>query len=124
MTKHNARLLLFLLLILSACAPADTDPADAVEAYLTAKIAGDEAAMRPLLCAEMESSLPREANAFSAVTGVTLENMSCARNGDTDTVTCTGAIVAEYGTENTTFPLETYRVVKEDDQWKWCGEAG
>jgi hypothetical protein len=22
------------------------------------------------------------------------------------------------------FPLETYSVVQEDGEWKWCGEAG
>ena len=34
-----------------------------------------------------------------------------------------GRIVALYGTEETEFPLVSYRVVEEDGEWKWCGEA-
>lgn len=95
--------------------------ADTVERYLTAKANGDEAGIRANLCAAMEADIQREVTSFSAVTGVTIENMDCTRDGDT--VTCTGAIITEYGAENTTFPLRTYRVVQEDGEWKWCGEA-
>ena len=34
-----------------------------------------------------------------------------------------GKIVALYGAQQTEFPLTTYRVVQEDGEWKWCGEA-
>lgn len=111
--------------VLAACAPPaeESDPADVVERYLQAKVAGDEAALRPLLCSEMESTLMREVNSFSAVDGVRIEGMECTRNEGRDTVTCTGEIIATYGTEDTTFPLRTYRVVQEDGEWKWCGES-
>ena len=49
--------------------------------------------------------------------------MACTRQGDSDVVACTGKIVATYGTENTDFPLVSYKVVQEDGAWKWCGEA-
>lgn len=125
-----------LLLALAACgpsAPADSggaaDPAaDAVEAYLTAKVAGDAEALRPLLCSEMEARLQAEALSFSAVTGVEIVDMACARNAAANaqgqiTVTCTGEIQAEYGAESEVFPLRTYRVVEEDGLWRWCGET-
>ncbi|MGQ9910569.1 MAG: hypothetical protein ACUVS2_17210 [Candidatus Flexifilum sp.] len=124
------------LLTLTACgpsAPADGGgsadaAADAVEAYLTAKVAGDIEALRPLLCSELEARLQAEALSFSAVTGVTIVGMDCARNASPNaqgqiTVTCTGEIRAEYGAETETFPLRTYRVVEEDGVWRWCGET-
>ena len=113
------------LVILAACGGANGgggDPAKAVADYLTAKVAADEAAMRPLLCSAMEADLAREASSFAGL-GATLENMTCTRDGDANTVTCTGAIVATYGTEESEFPLSSYSVVQEDGAWKWCGEA-
>ncbi len=117
--------LLFVLLVilLAACAPASGgDPAKTVEQYLTAKVAGDEAAMRPLLCSAMEADLSREASSFAAV-DAKLTGMSCTLDGETDTVTCAGQIDATYGAEQTSFPLTSYTVVQEDGEWKWCGEA-
>jgi hypothetical protein len=49
--------------------------------------------------------------------------MKCQRLDDSDIVQCDGKIVATYGTEDTEFPLTSYRVVQEDGEWKWCGEA-
>ena len=49
--------------------------------------------------------------------------MSCEQVAQSDVVTCQGKIVATYGTEDTEFPLASYRVVEEDGEWKWCGEA-
>ena len=121
-------LLLFLIilaLILTACATeTGGDPAAAVERYLQAKIEGDSETLRQLLCLPMEADLQREAASFASVTEVEIEGMACERVGDSDTVQCSGEIVALYGTENASFPLTTYRVVQEDGEWKWCGEAG
>ena len=111
-------------LLLAACTSSgDSDPAQTVEQYLQAKVASDEEAMRPLLCSAMEADLTREASSFAGL-GARLENMTCTRDGESNTVTCTGAIVATYGTEESEFPLESYSVVQEDGAWKWCGEAG
>ena len=116
-------LFVFLTLFLTACASDAGDPAEAVERYLQAKVAGDEQTLQQLLCLPMEADLSREAASFASVTGARIENMSCQRVGDTDTVQCSGEIIATYGTEDTSFPLTSYRVVQEDGEWKWCGEA-
>lgn len=112
---------LCLCLLLAGCA--SSDPADAVERYLRAKVAGDRAAVRGLLCAELEATLDMEASSFATVTEARIEGMDCQRDQGGDTVTCSGQIVASYGAENTTFPLLTYRVVEEGGEWKWCGAA-
>ena len=110
-------------MLTAACGGRETaDPAPAVEAFLEAKAASDGDTLRRLLCAELESTLEREQTTFAGVSGVQTEGMTCQQVGDSDTVTCEGAIVALYGTEETRFPLSNYRVVEEDGEWKWCGE--
>jgi hypothetical protein len=111
------------LAALTACSGGGGDPAGAVEKYLQAKIHGDADALRALLCSAMEADLERETQTFISVSEVRLEGMSCERVGDGDKVACQGKIVALYGTEQTEFPLVSYRVVQEDGEWKWCGEA-
>ncbi|MBI5668210.1 MAG: hypothetical protein HZC41_09405 [Chloroflexi bacterium] len=119
-------LMLVLVLLLAACAGGEAgggDPADAVEKYLTSKVAGDADGVKALLCSAMEADLDREANSFAAV-DASLEGMDCQRDGSSDVVRCAGKIVAVYGTENMDFPLGAYKVVQEGGEWKWCGEAG
>ncbi len=120
---RTSYLIPLVLLTLAACAGNSADPADTVEQYITAKVAGDRDALQRLLCSNMEADLEREAMSVNGV-DATVENMSCARDGDANTVTCSGAIVAVYAGENREFPLSTYNVVEEDGEWKWCGEAG
>jgi hypothetical protein len=111
-------------MILAACSTqGGGDPVRAVERYLTAKVEGDGETLRGLLCSAMEADLRREASSFASV-DAQLEGMTCTRSGDSDVVTCSGQIVATYGAEQTEFPLTSYRVVQEDGEWKWCGEAG
>lgn len=133
----GARLLLICcVLLLAACdagRPTDTgssaSPADiaarAVERYLTAKVAADGDALRPLLCSAMEADFQREAASFASI-DARIEGMACA-SASSDaagtTVRCEGKIVATYGTEDTDFPLTAYLAVQEDGDWKWCGEA-
>lgn len=121
------RLLLALLLLtglLAACGEAGAgDPAETVESYLQAKVSGDADQIRALLCSEMEAFLERETRTFESVAGVEIEGVACQRVNQSDTVSCQGRIVALYGTEETEFPLVSYRVVQEDGEWKWCGEA-
>jgi hypothetical protein len=110
---------LWAVVLLAGCA--SNDPADAVERYLQAKVAGDRDTLRGLLCAELENTLDAEVVAFATVSEARIEGMDCQR--DQSTVTCSGQILASYGAENTTFPLMTYRVIEEDGAWKWCGVA-
>jgi len=125
MIKKLLSLSLLLLLLLAACGGGGSagDPARTVEAYLTAKAGADATTIRQLLCSEMESLAERESKTFESVSDVRLEGMSCAQAGDTAVVTCQGKFVATYGTEDTEFALASYRVVQEDGEWKWCGEA-
>ncbi len=106
-----------------ACSSGGGDPAEAVREYLQAKVTSDAAAIGRLLCSALESTLDQEVNTFRSVSDVKLEGVSCQRVGDSDRVKCDGKITAQYGAEQTEFPLETYRVVEEDGAWKWCGEA-
>jgi hypothetical protein len=125
MKRHFPLILLALLLAtLAACSNAGAgDPAGTVEKYLQAKVSSDADTLRSLLCADMESVLEREIHTFDSISDVQIEGMACTFDGDA-TVNCQGKIVALYGTEETEFPLTSYRVVQEDGEWKWCGEAG
>ncbi len=109
-------------LLLTAC-NGSGDPAKTVEQYLQAKVDGNEKVIRQLLCSQKEADAFQEINAFTSVTGAHIEGMSCQRLDDSDVVRCDGKIVALYGKEETDFPLSSYRVVQEDGEWKWCGEA-
>lgn len=120
---HIGILIFALVAVLTGCTTGSDSPEKTVERYLQAKVARDETTLRSLLCAEMESLLVREVSAFATVSDARIENMTCKREDGQDTVTCTGQIVATYGREQTTFPLTSYRVVQEDGEWKWCGEA-
>ncbi len=133
MKRITLIILLVLLPILVACggssggSPNSDRPARAVEDYLNAKVRGDAEAIRAGLCSEMEAVLERELRTFESVSNAAIENMSCVSDdpaAETETIArCEGRIVALYGTEQTTFPLSSYRVVNEDGEWKWCGEA-
>ncbi len=116
-------LLTLLMFLLVACSSSGGDPADTVENYLQAKADSDEPTIRQLICSEMESIVDREVHTFESVSGVRVEGMSCDQVGDNEVVSCQGSIVATYGTEDTEFPLVSYKVVEEDGEWKWCGEA-
>lgn len=125
-------LMILLLGVLAACAgnggeSATDRPAQAVENYLNAKVAGEADAIRAGLCAEMEAVLERELRTFESVSNAAVEGMRCTSDDPTaaaeTAVRCSGQIVALYGTEETTFPLAAYRAVNEDGEWKWCGET-
>lgn len=135
MKRYTLLALLLTALLLTACGGNEPSgntstqdkPARAVEDYLENKISGDQAGIRAGLCSEMEAVLERELRTFESVSNALLENMSCAADDPTaeseTLVRCTGQIVALYGTEETTFPLTSYRAVNEDGEWKWCGES-
>ncbi|GAB1422537.1 hypothetical protein MASR2M15_27710 [Anaerolineales bacterium] len=134
MTHWKSILILGLaLLLLTACSGPTLDdsslestPDDAaartVIDYLQAKIDADTDRIGALLCSEMESFLERESKTFETVSDARLDGATCSFDGDS-TVSCEGQIIATYGTEDTEFGLGNYRVVEEDGEWKWCGEA-
>ncbi len=113
-----------ILLLITACASQSNDPAEVVERYLQAKVEGNAETIQELLCLPMEADLNREISSFASVTNARIVDMDCQSTAGSDTVQCTGEIVATYGTEDSSFPLTNYRVVQEDGEWKWCGETG
>ncbi len=116
-------IVLFLLLLLTACGGDDGETAvQTVENYMQAKIDTDADTIHALLCSEMEANAERETRTFQGVDNPRIEAMSCTFDGE-ETVNCTGKIVATYGTEDNEFPFTNYRVVQEDGEWKWCGET-
>jgi hypothetical protein len=121
--------IVLLLLILPACADeggAEADLGQVVLDYMAAKADGDEDTIRSMICSEMEAQIPMEASSLASVEASLSDDASCeteGTEGDYTMVSCEGAIVAIYGTENREFDLTTYRVVEEDGEWKWCGEG-
>jgi len=120
--KMKKAWLVVLALILTACAIGGGDPAATVEKYMRAKIGRDAEAMRSLLCSKMERQLQQEVTTFAGVAGVSIEGMACKQDGE-NRVSCQGKMVALYGKEKMEFPLVAYSVVKEDGEWKYCGET-
>ena len=113
----------YLLLLLVACGGGDGETAvSTVEKYMQAKVATDADTIRALLCSDMEANAERETLTFQGVDNPRIEAMDCTFDGEA-TVSCTGKIVATYGTEDNEFPFTNYHVVQEDGEWKWCGEA-
>ena len=111
------------LLSLAGCKGQDrNNPQAVVEDYLQAKISLDSDTIQMLLCSEMETYLERETHTFETVNDARMDGLSCTWDELQSIVRCQGKIVASYGAEQTEFPLESYRVVEENSQWKWCGE--
>lgn len=105
----------------------DSGAITAVQTYLQAIVDSDEDTLRQVTCAERESEVPMRARSFAAV-NAELRDVSCRLNGtegEYTLVTCDGIIFAEYtGGQDNEIPLETYRAIEEDGEWKACGEGG
>jgi hypothetical protein len=123
-------LLIFVLLaaglVLAACAE-EGSASEAIEKYLKVKIEADADEMTKLACRDYEVFVQLEAESFESV-DAELQDMACSENGkdgEYTLVTCEGTLVIEYRGED---PREqslsgtTYLAVKEDDEWKMCGE--
>lgn len=118
-------LLLGVLLLAAACAE-ESDPSAAISSYLQAWVAGDEAQLISLSCAEWEPQARIQSQSFAAAE-VTLEGLTCQRSGedgDAALVSCDGTIVMDYNGEIREWELETYRAAQEGGEWRFCGEAG
>jgi ABC-type glycerol-3-phosphate transport system substrate-binding protein len=131
MFKSRTLLLLVVLLlaILLAGCSGRTDnkaaAAPAVQAYWQAMVDRDLNKVVASSCAAWEAQARTEFNSFSAVK-LKLDNVSCqvaGQSGDTLQVTCTGAIIANYGAEDQTIDIANrrYRVVSEGGEWRMCG---
>lgn len=128
--RHTLSLLLLSLVLatlaLSACAQSVSAP-DAIEAYLKAKVTGDERKLTALSCKAWEMQAALDAAPFRSVKA-RLDNLSCratGQDGDATLVVCEGTLVIQYrGEDPRQQPLAgtVYRAIKEDGEWKMCGE--
>jgi len=124
--------LLLVLLVFAGCSPAvDAGPEKVVESYLQAIVDGDEDRIATLSCANWEASARADVAAFYGVQA-RLEDVTCqpvenspAGQGDEVVVDCSGAIVATYNEEDSTFELagRQFQVINQSGEWLVCGYA-
>ena len=115
-------------LILASCAGGNQEQAAAaaVQSYWQAMVERDLNKVVTSSCAAWEAQARTEFNSFSAVT-LKLDNLKCQAAGqaagDAVQVTCSGAIIANYGAEDLTIDIadRTYQVVNEGGEWRMCG---
>jgi hypothetical protein len=112
-------------MILTACAGRNTQPEQAVEAYLTAIVEADLDKITTLSCAEWEEDAWLELDSFQGVE-VSLVDMQCTQSGtdgDTALVTCTGKFLTSYDGEAMEIDLSTreYELVQQGGEWLVCG---
>jgi hypothetical protein len=134
-------LVVVLLSLLGACSNG-ASPEAAVETYLESLIEGDQVGAINASCADWEAQARAEAASFDSVEA-RLEGVSCSVSGESgdfslvscqgaiiatygteDTVvSCQGAIIATYGTEDTELALEgrSYQIIEEGGEWRMCG---
>ena len=118
--------MLALSIILSACgASASGGAAPAVENYITALAAKDQATLISNSCADWEDDALIELDSFALVE-VTVDGMSCTESGtdgDKTLVDCTGTMNMSYNGEPQSLDLSTrtYEVINQDGDWLVCG---
>lgn len=117
------------LLSLTACTGGQQDgtaqAADALENYLNALVAKDEARLVSLTCPSWEENALLEFDSFQAVE-TELAGLSCQQagsEGETVLVKCQGKILATYTNEVQEFELggRTYKMVQNGADWQVCG---
>ena len=116
---------LLFLIIFTACTPKNTQPEQAVEAYLNAIVDAKIDKITTVSCAEWEESAWLELDSFQGVE-VSLVDMQCAQSGtdgDTALVTCSGNFLTSYDGEAMEIDLSTreYELVQQGGEWLVCG---
>ncbi len=111
-------------LVLSACGGQDS-PIQAVENYLKLRVASDAPKLLAASCKDWEGQASVEAASFEAM-NAQLEGMTCKQTGEEGLFTivaCQGKIVTNYAGETRNWDLaaRSFKVLKEDGQWKMCG---
>lgn len=123
---HRLLIILLLAMALVGCANQGSAP-DAIEKYLKARVSGDEEKLAGLSCKAWEAQASADAASFQSVEA-RIDGLECKEAGKDSSVTlvtCSGTLVIQYRGEE---PREqglgdvTYRAVKEDGEWKMCGE--
>lgn len=102
-----------------------TDPATVVEDYLSVMVANEKDKIPNLVCPAYEAGARTEFDSFGAVGSAMLDSVECTAttNGDTATVTCTGAINFTYNGETQSLDLSgnVYSAQRVDGEWRMCG---
>jgi hypothetical protein len=126
MRRSSILVLLLIALALAACADKGKST-DTIGNYLKAKAAADEEKLVSLSCKAWEPQALLDAVPFKS-TQNKIKDISCAetgKDGNYTLVVCKGTLIVGYGGEA---PREqnlgsvTYRAIKEDGEWKMCGE--
>lgn len=121
-------LTILLSTLLAACSSPSTNGAgSAAEKYFQAIVDGDEDRIATISCADWESGARADVAAFVGVEA-RLENVSCQPVSETEgeaIVECSGAIVATYNNEDTSFDLKgkQLKAVNQSGEWLICGYA-
>lgn len=123
--KTTVLAVLLLLTILTACTNKNSQPEQAVEAYLTAIVEADLTKISTVSCAEWEEDAWLELDSFQGVE-VSLVDMQCTQSGsdgDTTLVACTGNFLTSYDGEAMEIDLNTreYELVQQSGEWLVCG---
>jgi hypothetical protein len=116
---------LLFLIILTACSTRNTQPEQAVEAYLNAIVEAKIDKITTVSCAEWEEDAWLELDSFQGVE-VSLVDMQCTQSGtdgDTALVTCSGHFLTSYDGEAMEIDLSTreYELVQQGGEWLVCG---
>ncbi len=118
---------LAMALSLAACqtsASQSGGAAQAVEAYLKARVQSDETQMINLSCADWEAQARMEATSFKSM-NAKLDGVSCQTTSGDDNaavVACQGKIVTAYNGETRDWPLDKqFKLVHQDGEWRVCG---
>ncbi|PKO04247.1 MAG: hypothetical protein CVU41_18090 [Chloroflexi bacterium HGW-Chloroflexi-3] len=124
-SKTTVLAVLLLLITLSACAGRNTQPEQAVEAYLNAIVEAKLDKITTVSCAEWEEDAWLELDSFQGVE-VSLVDMQCTQtgsDGDTALVTCSGHFLTSYDGEAMEIDLSTrqYELVQQNGDWLVCG---
>ncbi len=118
-----------LAFLLAGCSQAQssTNPPEvqALESYVRALAAKDEAAYSRLICPSWEAQAFLEYDAYQGVES-RLGDLSCRRTGgqgNAATVSCQGKITLSYGVEKQEVDLATrsYQLVSSGGSWQVCG---
>ena len=126
MPRYLILITLLLTLLLAGCAK-EGKSTDVIGNYIKAKAAADQDKLVDLACNAWQQNALLDAAPFAS-TENKVENMKCSEtgtDGDYTLVACTGTLIVGYGGEA---PREqdlgavTYRAIKEDGEWKMCGE--
>lgn len=126
--KNKILFLFFMLaLTLTACGASDSVGArHAVESYISALAAKDEAGLLSNSCADYEDDALLVLDSLELVEVTLADGMVCqevGNDGDTTLVNCNGKLQMSYNGEpqELDFSKITYEVVNENGNWLICG---